>query len=227
MPWWAAASRSWPRRSPLPPRCAGRVLQAAVVVAELSAILASTASALRENDTDLATDALTRARNSEHALDELRGLSAEGIAVFRLSPFRRRHLPAVQAIADLVEPLDRAIRNVRVLVRRASVSLWRGEDVPPAYVDLISSLAVVTAEIAGRLSERQLAEGSRDALTAIARASSLVATQPGLSAEVIRAQVRSTILDLLMLTGLTFDEARARVPASTDAPAGALEEGND
>lgn len=201
--------------------------QAAVVVAELSAILASTASALRENDIDLATDALTRARNSEHALDELRGLSAEGIAVLRLSPFRRRHLPAVQAIADLVEPLDRAIRNVRVLVRRASVSLWRGEDVPPAYVDLISSLAVVTAEIAGRLSERQLAEGSRDALTAIARASSLVATHPGLSAEVIRAQVRSTILDLLMLTGLTFDEARARVPASTDAPAGALEEGND
>ena len=201
--------------------------QAAVVVAELSAILASTANALRQDDTALATDALTRARNSEHALDELRGLSAEGIAVFRLSPFRRRHLPAVQAIADLVEPLDRAIRNVRVLVRRASVSLWEGEEVPAVYVDLISSLAVVTAEIAGRLSERQLAEGSRDALTAIARASSLVAPNPGLSAEVIRAQVRSAVVDLLMLTGLTFDEARARVPASADALEEDFEEAGD
>ncbi len=193
-------------------------VQAAAVVAELSAILASTAKALRQNDFDLADDALTRARDSEHALDELRGLSAEGIAVFRLSPFRRRHLPAVQAIADLVEPLDRAIRNIRVLVRRASVALSEGEDVPPAYVDLISSLADVTAEIAGRLSNRELAEGSRDALADIMAASSLMETRQLLSAEVIRAQVRSAVLDLLMLTGLTYDEARARVRAAGSGP---------
>ena len=66
--------------------------QAAVVVVELSAILACTAEALRQNDKDLVTSALARARNSEHALDELRDLSAEGIAVVRLSPFRRRDL---------------------------------------------------------------------------------------------------------------------------------------
>jgi uncharacterized membrane protein YgaE (UPF0421/DUF939 family) len=195
-------------------------VQAAAVVAELSAILVSTANALRQSDIGLADDALTRARASEHALDELRGLSAEGIAVVRLSPFRRRHRPAVQAIADLVEPLDRAIRNIRVLVRRASIALSEGEDVPAAYVDLISSLAVVTAEIARRLSNRELAEGSRDALTAITRASSLMETHQGLSAEVIRAQVRSAVLDLLMLTGLTYDEARARVRAAGSAPAG-------
>lgn len=200
--------------------------QAAVVVSELSAILATTARALRQRDADLATASLTRARNTERALDELRGLSAEGIAVVRLSPFRRRHLPGVQAIADLVEPLDRAIRNVRVLVRRASVALWEEEQVPPAYVDLISSLAEVTGEIADRLGERQLAIGSRDALTAIARASSLVAPHPGLSAEVIRAQVRSAVVDLLMLTGLTYAEARARVPASADALEGDFEEGD-
>ncbi|MEO6142459.1 MAG: FUSC family protein [Dermatophilaceae bacterium] len=200
--------------------------QAAVVVAKLSAILASTATALRQSDLDLATEALTRARDSEHALDELRGLSAEGIAVFRLSPFRRRHLPAVQAIADLVEPLDRAIRNVRVLVRRASVALSEGEDVPAAYVDLVSSLAVVTGEIAGRLGERQLAEGSRDALTAIALSSSVAAPRAGLSAEVIRAQVRSAVVDLLMLTGLTFEQARARLSeGQAEAIEGDVEEG--
>jgi uncharacterized membrane protein YgaE (UPF0421/DUF939 family) len=200
--------------------------QAAVVVAELSAILACTAKALRQNDKDLATSTLARARSSEHALDELRDLSAEGIAVVRLSPFRRRHLPGVQAIADLLVPLDHAIRNIRVLVRRASVALWEGEDVPPTYVDLISSLADVTAEIAGQLSERRLSRRSRDALTAIAQASSLVAAHPGLSAEVIRAQVRSAVVDLLMLTGLTYDEARARVPASADALEGDFEEGD-
>ena len=64
-------------------------------------------------------------------LDEAGALSAEGIAVVRLSPFRRRHLPGVQAIADLLEPLDRAIRNLRVLVRRAAIATWRDEPVPP------------------------------------------------------------------------------------------------
>jgi hypothetical protein len=71
-----------------------------------------------------------------------------------------------------------------------------------------------------------LSRRSRDALTAIAQASSLVAAHPGLSAEVIRAQVRSAVVDLLMLTGLTYDEARARVPASADALEGDFEEGD-
>jgi len=201
--------------------------QAAVVVGELSGILASTARALRQADTDLAASALVRARHSEHALDELRDLSAEGIAVVRLSPFRRRHLPAVQAIADLLEPLDLAIRNIRVLVRRASVAVREGEEVPEAYVDLISSLAEVTAEIAAQLSERRLATGSREALATIARSTSLVAPEAGLSAEVIRAQVRSAVVDLLMLTGLTYDKACALVPASADGLEDDSDRGDD
>jgi uncharacterized membrane protein YgaE (UPF0421/DUF939 family) len=201
--------------------------QAAVVLAELYAILACTAQALRQHDTDLAARALARARDSEHALDELRNLSAEGIAVVRLSPFRRRHLPAVQAIADLLEPLDRAIRNIRVLVRRASVAVRTGEDVPAAYIDLISSLAGVTAQISAQLAERRLATGSQAALTKLARSSSPVEPQASLSAEVIRAQVRSTVIDLLMLTGLTYDEACARVPAPAEALEDDFEEGGE
>jgi uncharacterized membrane protein YgaE (UPF0421/DUF939 family) len=191
--------------------------QAARVVAELAAILDDTAQALSTRNPELASAALERARASESALDELRSLSAEGIAVVRLSPFRRGHQPGVQAIADLVEPLDRAIRNVRVLVRRAAVAVWRSEEVPEQYVDLVASLAEVTLHIAAELDQRRLPVAARDELAALGRASAAVAPQPSLSAEVIRAQVRSTVVDLLMLTGLTYDEARNRVPASVDA----------
>jgi uncharacterized membrane protein YgaE (UPF0421/DUF939 family) len=200
--------------------------QAAVVVAELSSILACTSKALREKDLDLANHTLARARDSEHALDELRDLSAEGIAVVRLSPFRRRHLPAVQAIADLLEPLDRAIRNIRVLVRRGSIAVRIGEAVPAPYLDLISSLAGVTAEIANQLGERRLATGSRAALATIARSSSLVDPQASLSAQVIRAQVRSVVVDLLMLTGLTYDQACERVPVPEDGLGDDYDEGD-
>jgi hypothetical protein len=184
-------------------------------VADIAAVLHDTARALERCGDALARDTLQRARDSEGGLDVLRSLSAEGVAVVRLSPFRRRHLPGVQAIADLLEPLDRAIRNIRVLVRRAGVAIWSEEPVPPPYVALIADLADVTDDIAAELKERRLPVGARDPLAAIGRESARTAgAHPTLSAEVMRAQVRSTVVDLLMLTGLTYDEARARVPAS-------------
>jgi uncharacterized membrane protein YgaE (UPF0421/DUF939 family) len=97
--------------------------QATGVLNELAAILIETADGLRAHDADAVTDALRRARASESLLDDLRSAAEEGVAVVQLSPFRRRHRGRVQEIADLVIPLDRAIRNIRVLVRRAAVSV--------------------------------------------------------------------------------------------------------
>jgi uncharacterized membrane protein YgaE (UPF0421/DUF939 family) len=188
--------------------------RAAAVVRELSAMLRDTATSLREGDHDLASRTLARARASESMLSDLREASAEGLAVVRLSPIRRRHLPSVQVIADLLEPLDRAIRNLRVLVRRASIATWRRETVPAAYLSLLTSLAEVTDEIAGELEERRLPEQSRRGLAAIAELSAVIDPSAGLSSEVMRAQIRSMVVDLLMLTGLPYEEAREYVPES-------------
>lgn len=192
--------------------------QAAVVVRELAEVLEATAEALARRDARIAQATLARARRLETALDQLRTLSAEGVEVVRLSPFRRSHLPRVQAIAQLVEPLDRALRNVRVLVRRGSVAVLNREEVPDSYVALVADLGQATATIAAGLEQERLDTGSaRDALGRVGRHSADAEASAGLSAEVVRAQVRSTVVDLLMLTGLTYDEARARVPASEEA----------
>jgi uncharacterized membrane protein YgaE (UPF0421/DUF939 family) len=188
--------------------------QASAVVAELSAVLRDTATALRSRDSDLASATLARARASEGMLDELRALSAEGIAVVRLSPFRRRHLPGVQAIADLLEPLDRAIRNLRVLVRRAAIATWREETVPTAYLHLLDALSQTTQDIANELGERRLPVNARTGLHQIGELSAVIDPSSGLSGEVMRAQIRSMVVDLLMLTGLPHTEARDMVPES-------------
>lgn len=185
--------------------------QAGVVVRELAGILRETVQALRDHDGELASATLARARASERMLDELRALSAEGIAVVRLSPLRRRHLPGVQAIADLLEPLDRAIRNLRVLVRRAAVSTWQAEAVPAAYVELLDALATTTEDIARELQERRLPVNARHGLARIGAQSGVVDPAAGLSAEVLRAQIRSMVVDLLELTGLSEAEARREV----------------
>jgi uncharacterized membrane protein YgaE (UPF0421/DUF939 family) len=193
--------------------------QAARVVREISAILRDTIRALREGNSDLASATLDRARDSESMLHELKALSDEGIAVVRLSPFRRRHLPGVQAIADLLEPLDRAIRNLRVLVRRAATATWREEAVPTAYLKLLDSLAETTEEIATELEHRRLPTDARAGLHRIGELSAVIDPAAGLSGEVMRAQIRSIVVDLLMLTGLPHDQARDMVPESmTNTP---------
>ena len=186
--------------------------QAAAVLREVSAVLEQTARAVTTGDGDLARDTLARARDSERLLTQLREFASEGIAVVRLSPLRRRHRPGVQAIADLVEPLDRAVRNLRVLVRRTRTAAWRREAVPPAYVQLVQALSDATAQMARELEERRPPTSSRAALARIGADSAAPDPAAGLSAEVVRAQVRSMVVDLLMLTGLGYEEARAQVP---------------
>lgn len=198
--------------------------QASVVVDEIANVLDDAVTALRTRDLDLAEDTLDRARRSEAALTKLQDLADDGLAVVRTSPFRRGQRPGVQAIADLLVPLDRAVRNIRVLVRRAGVALREGEDVPKAYIDLVSDLAGVTHDMADDLRHRRLPTGMRADLRDLAEFTTHVSSRPSLSSEVIRAQVRSAIVDLLMVTGLDHDEALDYIPSSYDLETDAADE---
>ncbi|WP_226913349.1 FUSC family protein [Gephyromycinifex aptenodytis] len=184
------------------------------IVAEMGAVFAATATSLRSGDLALAEQTLARARQTERSLATLESLADEGLSVIRSSPFRRGHLPAVQAIADLLEPLDRSIRNLRVLVRRAAIALRHGEVVPKAYIDMVAELGEIAQAMAGDLDQRTLPNGVQPALFELAERTTYVDSHPSLSSEVIRAQVRSIILDLLMVTGLSHDEAFASIPSS-------------
>jgi len=190
--------------------------QATDVLNELAAILIDTADGLRAHDAEGLTDALRRARASESLLDDLRSAADEGVAVVQLSPFRRRHRGRVQQIADLVVPLDRAIRNVRVLVRRAAVSVWRDERMPDEYPLLLDRLADGTRLIAESLFEPAADVAAHRVLGELGRRTAALPTPPALSAVVVLGQIRSTIVDLLELTGTTYDEARELVPLRPD-----------
>jgi len=200
--------------------------QASEVLNELAAILVETADGLRdktdqeaheeERDERELTDALRRARASEAMLDDLRSAAAEGVAVVRLSPFRRRHRGRVQQIADLVIPLDRAIRNVRVLVRRCAVSVWRDERMPDEFPMLLERLADGTRLIAESLFEPAAKVAAHRVLGELGRRTADMPLPTGLSAVVVLGQIRSTVVDLLELTGTSYDEARKLVPLRLD-----------
>jgi uncharacterized membrane protein YgaE (UPF0421/DUF939 family) len=185
---------------------------AARVVAEMAATLDAAAAALAANDEDTADAVLERARAGEKDLADFDQAAAEGVAVVRHSPFRRRHLPVVSALADLYEPLDHASRNLRVLARRCAVAVWRGESVPTAYQDLMRRLAEAFRFIAAELGARRLPTAARDRLREIGEASAHLQLAASISAVVILAQTRSLVADMMELTGMDYLEAREFIP---------------
>jgi uncharacterized membrane protein YgaE (UPF0421/DUF939 family) len=185
---------------------------AARVLDHLAATLDAAATELRDSDEQAGDKVLAQARETDDALAELNDATAEGLAVVRQSPFRRRQLPGVEAYAQLSDPLDHASRNLRVLARRCAVALWRGEEVPAPYRVQMTGLAEVMRFMAIELRNGRLPARARERLTAIGRDPSHLELAESLSAVVILAQVRSITADLLELTGMDYAEARGLIP---------------
>lgn len=175
---------------------------AAGIAHELSGWLYDAATAVRSGDLDLAYRTLERARRSDSALEDLRLATREGLDVSRSSPWRRRRRGDLLAVADLAVPLDRAVRNSRVLLRRTVVVTRRGEQLPEPTLDLLDALAAVATTIARELDEQRTPTNALSQLRSLAAASSLVPTGTSLSADVVLAQARSVVVDLMQLSGL-------------------------
>jgi len=176
--------------------------QAAVVVRRISALLRTSAESIEDGDVERALRTLADARTTESLVAELRAAADEGLSVVASSPFRWRHRGGLRRLIDLVEPLDFALRSTRVLARRVAVANYRGEPIPGEYADLLRELAAVTDRMAGELKADRMASVERDALVDLARRSSALPRTSVLSAEVVLAQARSLLADLLAVTGV-------------------------
>ncbi len=186
--------------------------QAAVVVRKIVTLLEAAADSMVDGDAERAAATLREGRSTDGLIRELQAAAAEGISVVRSSPFRRRHRGRVRAMAELVEPLDFALRNTRVLVRRVAVAVYRDEPMPSDYVALVRELAGCADALAAELAAGRLAEGVRDRLRACGRDSAVVERSTSLSAEVILAQVRSIVADLLAVGGMDPLAATDAIP---------------
>jgi uncharacterized membrane protein YgaE (UPF0421/DUF939 family) len=187
-------------------------IEAAKVTRELAWLLRLARTSAHDVDAQAAGDALDRARETERLLGELRAAAQEGLEVVRSSPFRRGAGPHVRSIAEVVGPLDRALRNTRVLMRRVLASARMGETMPDDYLALLDDLADVTEDIARRLGANESPEPMQQRLIEIAEATSRASEPLTLSAAVVLGQLRSIVVDLLELSGVSPAEAFSLVP---------------
>lgn len=186
--------------------------RAAVVVRKIASLLRTASETALDGDLDRALDTLANARSTESLIRELQAAADEGLSVVASSPFRRGQRGQVRRMVELVEPMDRAMRNTRVLVRRVAVATYRDERLPRSYTELLADLADLTDEMAASLERNEMPAEVRAGLVELGRRSSSVERSEDLSAEVVLAQIRSIVVDLLQITGLDVLEATDALP---------------
>jgi len=178
------------------------------VLDELALTLEAIAKAIEARDREQAERALLRARDLDELEDRLREAVAVSRETARFAPARRRDRGHVDLYADAAAQIDLAIRNVRVLARGAVRGARLGENLPPEVATAIRDLAEAVARLRDALAEPDRADAVRaPALRAAARATLVLEATGNLSVTVVVGQVRSTAVDLLRGSGLTYEEA--------------------
>jgi uncharacterized membrane protein YgaE (UPF0421/DUF939 family) len=180
---------------------------------ELAAVLALTGDALRDRDPEAAAAALQRARASQPLIDELRAALRGGQEITRVAPLHRRRRRVLGRYAELAERADYAMRNARVLARRAYTVLTDDEPAAPELADLLAELAAAVRALTAELGRDGDRKRAREPVLDVVRHAVVLSDdwRPGPSEQVMVAQLRSIALDLLQATGMSRSEALAEM----------------
>ena len=180
-----------------------------VATTALAAVVELAAAAVRGSDDPGLQVALVRARAADPALSEWMDRTHHALDQARVSVNRvhRDELERLQAQAVLVE---RAMRSVRVLVRRAPASLGHATPEDRATLaDLLDRYAAGIRLLASAVTTGQDAGAARTALADVARdADPHAATEDWGTAALIMV-LRSPVVDVLEAAGATPEAARA------------------
>lgn len=186
--------------------------QVAVVLDTVASLLRGAAQVLEDHDPERGLELLSDARSTDSLIRQLQMAADEGMSVVASSPFRIRHRPGIRRMAELVDPLDRALRSTRVLIRQVAVATYHDRPVPASYLGLLRDLSDAVDVVSTELRDDRMALGARPALLAVGEATGQVVRSEEMTAEVVLAQLRSVVVDLLMISGLAQLEATDALP---------------
>jgi len=186
--------------------------EAEPLLRELGGTLEQVARALEAHDVEGGRAALDRARALDLQVERLREALDVGQETTTLAPSRRRARGGLAPYANAVSQIDHAVRNTRVLARRAVGAIEQDDRVPEMAIDAIRELAIVLPDLAAYLADPGAAEDAEAAMIqAAAHATAALDVTSNLSANMIVGQVRSMAVDLLGVAGVEADEAREAV----------------
>lgn len=196
---------------------------AAAVLGVMGKALTGCADGLLEQDPEKIRVALESARATQAQIDSLRSSLEGGREISRISPLywnSRARLDRIRATAD---PLDNAVRNTRVLLRRSLTLVNDDEILDPRLIEEVESLAHAV-EVVRRMmladpgEQPDQAEAARVLRTVAKGARPELVAGAGLSAHVVFAQLRSIVVDLMQVCGMRRISAIALLPPTVPNP---------
>lgn len=197
--------------------------EAASLLGVASSVLAEVSDGLDRRDSDTIRAALQDARDTQPAIDEVDEQLAGARELVRISPFYRHRRPEEVMLTALLNPLDNGIRNIRVLARRAIVAVDDQVDVAPALSALIDelgdALVLLARRVAGHSDALTDAEIHRELRAVAARARRELVYDSGMTETVMLAQLRSVLVDMMQVAGLSKVSALATLPPTVPTPA--------
>jgi hypothetical protein len=183
------------------------------LLGELSAALTAAADAITRRDRAVAQEALRRAR-TQKAGDDYRDALRAAREIAAISPLHRRQRTMIERYTEATEPVDLALRNSRVLLRRTRAALADDETFPtalPVALRQLADAATALAQVLG--ADGDLAEVREQVRAAVTVVDADGIEHTGFSATVVTAQFRSVAVDLLQATGLSHEQARGFLPS--------------
>ncbi|BDB62172.1 MULTISPECIES: FUSC family protein [Rhodococcus] len=197
---------------------------AAEILATASEVLRKVESGLVENNPKPIEEALRQARATQPAIDAMRSNLKGGKEISRISPLywnSRKRLAVLTAAAD---PIDHAMRNIRVLARR-SLTLVRDDEILDSrlvhrFVEVADAVDVLREMVLAEPGEQpDQAEAARVLRSIAKKMDPELIAGAGVSATVVFAQMRSLLVDLLQTAGLKRITAIATLPPTVEHPA--------
>lgn len=197
--------------------------QAVDILAVVAAALTECADGLHEQDAERVRTALRTARGTQSQIDGLRNAVEGGREVSRISPLYWNSRPRLEVIRAAVDPIDNAVRNTRVLLRRALTLVRDDEILDPRLIAEVEELGraveVVRRYLAAEPGQQPDAAEATRVLRHVAKgATKDLVENAGLSAHVVFAQVRSLVVDLMQVCGMRRMSAIAQLPPTVPHP---------
>jgi len=168
----------------------------------LTEALDTVVSALRTADEPAASLALERLRRTQAVIDASSSSLDTALAVSRISPFLRRHLPTLRQQAALNAGYDLASRHLRLITRRIDFLVRDGVPRPEL------------AELVARLRDGLAALPAREGLVSLAADLDPDVLLPGadVTDTILVHLLRPLVVDLLVASGMPLDDARGLLP---------------
>ncbi|APT87696.1 FUSC family protein [Corynebacterium flavescens] len=196
------------------------------VLGMASSVLSDVSYGLRNDDPELIEDARDAVRGTQSNINSMLDAAKSGREAAEVSPIMWASRRNIRSLERILEPVDNAVRGVRVLSRRAMVLSEDHDEVSKAQLELIDSLSDILQELSELYNHKNRADVAHEIPEIVsklrkvgARASMGVVEEQSLSAYAILAQTRSIVVDLLMVCGMSRESAVASLVPTSAHPA--------